>query len=114
MTNIWMNACSNFQVNRSNVGYILTPNQLIVLVVTFFEEDIDISLYIKPVIARLPFFVRVNKSDIKVPHELRDQLVHLAERNLEGLISVRTNVDIAASHLRFCQCRYVSRRQSES
>ena len=47
----------------------------------------DAGLLVEPIVMRLPFVARVHKADAEGPHDLRDQLVDLAQRDLQNTLA---------------------------
>lgn len=48
----------------------------------FFNVDVDVGLFVEPIVARLPLPARVREADVEDPDDLRDQLIDLAQRDL--------------------------------
>ena len=70
-------------VNRIKATCGLCP--LFGPVYPFFDVDVHVRLPIEPVIVRLPLFVRICKANVKEPDDLRNQLIDLAQGDLQSM-----------------------------
>lgn len=58
------------------------PSTLLRFLCTFLDIDMNVSLLVKPIIPRLPRLPWIRQSNVEVMHDLRDQLIDLAQRYL--------------------------------
>ena len=69
-------------------GAIRIASPLVWTLCPFFDVDVDAGLLFKPIIVRPPPSARIREADVKVPDNLRDQLVNFAQRDLRKAVSI--------------------------
>ena len=49
-----------------------------------FDVDLNVGLLVEPVVVRFPPLARIREADVEDPDDFRDQLIDLAQRDLQN------------------------------